>query len=155
MRVVAVVIAVVTAAVFWLVVLVGAVVLLFLFAAGVAHGAPQRTWSQAQVIAIVRQAFPDDSERALCISDHESDGTPRHWNPAGMNGSNTGLFQIDQRTWNPARNPRALPVVGAISWARMLEPAYNAMVARRIYLYERRGGNNPWFPWSTRGLCGA
>lgn len=126
-----------------------------LVAAAAAHAADRKSWSQAQVVAIVRQAFPDDAERALCISDHESDGTPHHWNPAGMNGSNTGLFQIDQRTWDPARNPRALPVVGLISWARMLEPAYNAMVARRIYLYEQSRDSNPWAPWSTRGLCGA
>lgn len=112
-------------------------------------------WSQTRIQQIVRAAFPDDQARALCISDHESDGTPHHWNPAAQNGSNTGLFQIDQRTWDPSRNPRALPIVGRISWSRMHEPAYNAMVARRIYLYERARGRNPWGPWTTRGYCGA
>jgi hypothetical protein len=79
----------------------------------------------------------------------------RHWSPAAQNGSNTGLFQVDQRTWDPALNPRARPIVGNVVWSRMHEPLYNAKVARRIYLYQRRGGSNPWGPWSTRGLCGA
>jgi hypothetical protein len=113
--------------------------------------------SQARIQRIIRQAFPDDQARALCIADRESDGTPHHWSPAAQNGSNTGLFEIDERTWDPARNPRALPIVGRISWSRMHEAAYNAMVARRIYLYERgtRRDGNGWWPWSTRGLCGA
>jgi hypothetical protein len=119
-----------------------------------AHSSPT---SQLRIQAIIRAAFPDDQARALCIADRESDGTPHHWSPAAQNGSNTGLFEIDERTWDPARNPRALAVVGRISWSRMHEAAYNAMVARRIYLYERgtRRDGNGWWPWSTRGLCGA
>lgn len=113
--------------------------------------------SQLRIQQIIRLVFPDDQARALCIADFESSGTRHHWNPWAQNGSNTGLFQIDERTWNPARNPRALPIVGPIDWRRMHQALYNARVARSIYLYERRTrrDTNGWFPWSTRGLCGA
>jgi hypothetical protein len=123
----------------------------------VAPARSSRPPSQARIQAIIRAAFPDDQTRALCIADRESDGTRHHWSPAAQNGSNTGLFQVDERTWDPARNPPALAVVGRISWSRMHEAAYNAMVARRIYLYERgtRRDGNGWRPWSIRGLCGA
>lgn len=120
-----------------------------------AHGSTRGPWSQRQIVGIIDRSFADDRARAECVADHESDGTPHHFTAVAMNGSNTGLFQIDERTWNPAVNPRALPIVGAISWGRMLEPAYNAMVARRIYLYARRTTGNGWGPWSTRHLCGA
>lgn len=105
--------------------------------------------SQARIRQIVRQVFPDDQARALCISDHESDGTPNHWTPTAMNGSNTGLFQVDRRTWDWRINPRAIPIVGRLDWSRMLDALYNARAARKIYLH------SGWGPWSTRGLCGA
>lgn len=108
-----------------------------------------RPSSQAQIQQIVRRVFPDDQARALCISDHESDGTPHHWTPTATNGSNTGLFQIDRNTWDWRINPRAIPIVGRLDWSRMLDPLYNARAARLIY---RHSG---WLPWSTRGLCGA
>lgn len=114
-----------------------------------------RVATQAMIAAAIRRRFPDDQQRASCIADHESDGTPGHYTATAMNGSNTGLFQIDEHTWNPARNPRALPIVGPINWAWMLDPVYNAMVARRIYLYERAKHRNPWGPWTTRGYCNA
>jgi hypothetical protein len=85
----------------------------------------------------------------LCISDYESDGTPHHWSPTAQNGPNTGLFQIDERTWDPRVNPRARAVVGDVDWSRMHEPLYNARVARRIVLH------SGWAPWATRTLCGA
>jgi hypothetical protein len=111
--------------------------------------------SQQQIKAIIVRVFPDDPVRALCIADHESDGTPNHFTPTAQNGTNTGLFQIDEATWDPARNPRAIAVVGHIVWARMHEALYNAKVARRIYLYEKRAGRDPWGPWSTRIFCNA
>jgi hypothetical protein len=111
-------------------------------------------WSQSDIQRIIRTTFPNDSARALCIADYESDGTPHHWDPAGRNGSMTGLFQIDQYTWDPDYNSRARPIVGNIDWDRMMEPAYNAMVAKRIYNYCARMGYNPWFSWATRSICG-
>ena len=116
-----------------------------------------RPASQLEIQRIVRQVFPDDQARALCISDHESDGTPHHWTARALNGQNTGLFQISKGTWDWRLNARALPIVGRLDWARMLEPLYNARVARSIYLHERRTrwDRDGWAPWSTRGLCGA
>jgi len=110
--------------------------------------------SQRAIAVIIRQTFPDDPDRAVCIADHESDGTPHHFTPTARNGSNTGLFQIDRLTWDPRLNPRAIAVVGRIDWNRMLDAAYNSAVARRIYLYDRRRGHDPWSQWSTRTLCG-
>lgn len=126
------------------------------------HAAPARAehrWSQARIERIVRATFPDDQTRALCISDHESDGTPNHWNPAGQNGSNTGLFQVDERTWDWRMRSgsgvaAAIAVVGRVNWSRMHDPAYNARVARRIWLWDRARGNSPWNQWSTRRGCG-
>jgi hypothetical protein len=108
-----------------------------------------RPASQQQIQQIIRHVFSADQSRALCIADYESDGTPHHWSPAAQNGSNTGLFQVDERTWNPALNPRARPIVGNVVWSRMHEALYNARVALRIWLH------SGWAPWSTRGLCGA
>lgn len=120
-----------------------------------AHGA--RPLSQRRIQTVIRHVFHGDQARALCVADHESDGQPHHWSPGAQNGSNTGLFQIDRDTWDPSRNPRALPIVGRVDWSRMREAAYNARVAHRIYLYERRTRRdaNGWHPWTTRGLCGA
>jgi len=119
--------------------------------------APRSFYKPHWVEVVIRRVFPDDQARALCVADYESDGTRHHFNPHGQNGLNTGLFEIDERTWNPARNRRALPIVGRIDWRRMHEALYNARVARSIYLYERHGrrDHNGWWPWSTRGLCGA
>jgi hypothetical protein len=110
---------------------------------------------QARVAVIIRRAFPDDQQRALCIGDHESDGTPNHFTPWALNGSNTGLFQLDRRTWDPTVNPAARPIVGDVDWSRMLEPAYNAMVARRVYLHDRARTGDGWIEWTTRVYCGA
>lgn len=103
---------------------------------------------------MIAAVFPDDSVRAQCIARYESTGG-WGYRPAALNGQNTGLFQIARGTWDPTLNHAALAVVGPIRWSRMLEPLYNARVARSIYLYEKRHGRNPWAPWSTRGDCGA
>lgn len=120
------------------------VTMLFLAAAASADGGYQQAIDQ-----MIGRVFPDDPARARCIADHESDGIPGHYNPRALNGSNTGLFQIDRRTWDWRLNPAAVPIVGRLDWSRMLEPGYNARAARLIFL--RYG----WTPWTTRSLCGA
>lgn len=92
---------------------------------------------------MIRQTFaghgPTVVAQALCVAQHES--TYRPW---VSNGGNDGLFQLDRYTWDPARNPRALPIVGPVSWARIYEPAVNARVALAIY---RHSG---WLPaWNA------
>ena len=101
------------------------------------------------VVQIIEQVFPDDP-RAVCIATAES-----HLNPWAQNGSNTGLFEIDENTWDWRVNPRAIPIVGRLDWSRMHQALYTARAARRIYLYARRTTGDGWSPWSTRGLCGA
>ena len=120
---------------------------LCLLAATVTQTARAHSMSVAQII---RRTFPDDPRRALCIATAES-----HLWPGAQNGSNTGLFQIDENTWDWRVNPRAVAIVGRLDWSRMHDAAYNAHAARRIYLYARRTTGNGWSPWSTRGLCGA
>lgn len=108
--------------------------------------------SQAAIARAITARFAPAGQaaRALCVADRESDGTPHHYSPAGVNGDQDGLFQIDGPTWDPARNPRALPIVGPIDWRRIFEPAYNAMVAFRIW---RHSG---WLPaWTAdKWACG-
>ncbi len=122
---------------------------LCLLASTVAQTARAHTRRGTSVRQIIRRVFPDDP-RAQCIAWHESTD-----NPSAQNGTNTGLFQIDENTWDWRTNPAAIPIVGRLDWSRMHEAAYNARAARRIYLYARRTTGNGWSPWSTASLCGA
>lgn len=109
--------------------------------AGSAHAyQPPPRW----LAKLIHQTFPGDERRATCIAYAES-----RYKPRADNGISYGLFQIHQGTWDWKRNRRAVPVVGKVDWKRIYEPAYNARVARRIYLHA--GG---WGPWVTRGGCG-
>lgn len=106
--------------------------------------------SQKAIVALIRQTFPNDQARALCIAALESTGTRGVFNPAADNGISYGLFQIHQRTWDWKYNPRAIPVVGKLDWRRIYEAAYNARAARRIY-----DNAHGWGPWDTKRACGA
>lgn len=104
--------------------------------------------SQVTLTRIVRQAFaaagPAVETQAVCVAEHESSGPAGLLRPSAVNGGQVGLFEIDGPTWDPQRNPRALPIVGLITWSRMFDAAYNAMVAFRIW---RHSG---WLPaWTA------
>jgi LysM repeat protein len=92
-------------------------------------------YTQAEVIQIIRDAWPDDlEERALFIAHRES-----KYQPGAINRTKCcyGLFQIYYRwhtTW--------LPKVGVTSANQLLDPRLNAAAAYR--LYQR---NNGWGPW--------
>ncbi len=92
-------------------------------------------YTQAEVIQIIRDAWPDDlEERALFIAHRES-----KYQPGAINRSKCcyGLFQIYYRwhkTW--------LPEVGVTSAKQLLNPRLNAAAAYRMY--QR---NNGWGPW--------
>ena len=92
-------------------------------------------YTQAEVIQIIRDAWPDDlEERALFIAYRES-----KYQPGAINRSQCcyGLFQIYYRwhmTW--------LPEVGVTSANQLLDPRLNAAAAYRMY--QR---NNGWGPW--------
>jgi hypothetical protein len=92
-------------------------------------------YTQAEVVQIIRDAWPDDlEERALFIAYRES-----KYQPGAINRSKCcyGLFQIYYRwhkTW--------LPEVGVTSANQLLNPRLNAAAAYRMY--QR---NNGWGPW--------
>ena len=96
--------------------------------------APQ-SLSRAQVIQIIRDAWPDHlEERAIAIAQRES-----RLNPKAVNSSKCcyGLFQIYYRwhkTW--------LPDVGVTTANQLLNAQLNAVAAYRIY--QRSNGWGPW-----------
>jgi len=92
-------------------------------------------YTQAEVIQIIRDAWPDDlEERALFIAHRES-----KYQPGAISRSKCcyGLFQIYYR-WHKLW----LPEVGVISANQLLDPRLNAAAAYRMY--QR---NNGWGPW--------
>ena len=97
--------------------------------------APVQTFTRAEVIQFIRDAWPDElEERALAIAQRESKLRPR---VVSGSGCCYGLFQIYYRwhkTW--------LPNVGVNSAQDLLDPRLNAVAAYRMY--QR---NNGWGPW--------
>ena len=92
-------------------------------------------YTQAEVIQIIRDAWPDDlEERALFIAHRES-----KYQPEVINRSKCcyGLFQIYYR-WHKLW----LSEVGVTSANQLLDPRLNAAAAYRMY--QR---NNGWGPW--------
>ena len=92
-------------------------------------------YTQAEVIQIIRDAWPDDlEERALFIAHRES-----KYRPGAISGTKCcyGLFQIYYR-WHKSW----LPEVGVTSANQLLDPRLNAAAAYRMY--QR---NNGWGPW--------
>jgi hypothetical protein len=96
---------------------------------------PAQKFTRAEVIQIIRDAWPDElEERALAIAQRESKVQPGAVNRSGCC---YGLFQIYYRwhkTW--------LPNVGVNSAQDLLNPRLNAIAAYRMY--QR---NNGWGPW--------
>ena len=96
---------------------------------------PAQTFTRAEVIQIIRDAWPDElEERALAIVQRES-----KFQPGAVSGSRCcyGLFQIYYR-WHK----NWLPTVGVNSAQELLNPILNAKAAYRMY--QR---NNGWGPW--------
>ena len=94
-----------------------------------------QSYTEAEVIQIIRDAWPDElEERALFIAQRES-----KYRPGAISGSKCcyGLFQIYYR-WHKLW----LPEVGVTSANQLLNPRLNAAAAYR--LYQR---NNGWGPW--------
>ena len=92
-------------------------------------------YTEAEVIQIIRDAWPDDlEEHAIFIAHRESKYR------SGAISSNKccyGLFQIYYR-WHKSW----LPEVGVTSANQLLDPRLNAAAAYRMY--QR---NNGWGPW--------
>lgn len=99
------------------------------------------------IVALIHRQFDRAGEgaRAVCVARHES--TFRPW---VSNGEQDGIFQLARGTWDPAVNPAARPIVGDVDWSRIFQPAYNAMVAFRIWKH------SGWLPaWNADAeACG-
>jgi LysM repeat protein len=96
---------------------------------------PTQKFTRAEVIQIIRDAWPDElEERALAIVQRES-----KFQPGAVSGSRCcyGLFQIYYR-WHK----NWLPTVGVNSAQDLLNPILNTKAAYRMY--QR---NNGWGPW--------
>ena len=91
------------------------------------------TWTQAEVIAIIRQVWPDHlEEKAIEIAWRES-----NHKPGVRNFCCFGLFQIYfnvHRSW--------LSSMGVTSATQLYHPLVNAQAA--LTLYNRAGGWGPW-----------
>ena len=94
---------------------------------------PSRTYTRAEVEAIIRSVWPDDQEeKALAIAWRESNHKPgvRNW-------CCFGLFQIH---WNAHKS--WLATIGVTNSSQLFDPAVNAYAA--LVLYNRSGGWGPW-----------
>lgn len=111
-----------------------------------------RHYSQAELAQIITARFGPvgQATEALCVARRESSGSAGILRPTAFNGGQDGMFEIDSGTWNPAVNPRALPIVGHINWAGIFDPVINTLVAFRIYLH------SGWLPaWNADAeACG-
>jgi LysM repeat protein len=94
---------------------------------------PTRTYSRAEVEAIIREVWPDELEdKAVAIAKRESNLIP-----TARNSCCLGLFQIYysvHKTW--------LAAMGITSSSQLLDPRANAYAA--LVLYNRAGGWGPW-----------
>jgi len=94
---------------------------------------PARTYSRAEVEAIIRAVWPDDQEeKALAIAWRES-----NHKPTARNWCCHGLFQIH---WNAHKS--WLSGIGVTDSSQLLDPLVNANAA--LALYNRAGGWGPW-----------
>jgi|CXWL01.1.fsa_nt_gi LysM repeat protein len=93
----------------------------------------RRSYTTAEVEAIIRQVWPDDlEEEALRIAWRES-----NLKPTAKNSCCYGLFQINfkpHKSW--------LAGIGVTSADQLLDPTTNANAA--LVLYNRAGGWGPW-----------
>jgi hypothetical protein len=98
--------------------------------------APKRTYTRAEVEAIIRQVWPADlADQAVAIATRESNLVP-----TAQNSCCIGLFQLYygmHRAW--------MAQFGVTSAAQLTDPLINAYVAYALYL------NAGWAPWSLGG----
>jgi hypothetical protein len=92
---------------------------------------PQGSWSESQIIQIIRDVFPDDiEEKAIAIAHRES-----RFDPYAQNFCCTGLFQIYGDVHEKLINSLGFRV------DQLTDPLVNCVVA--LTLYQRSG----WAPW--------
>jgi len=92
---------------------------------------PQTSWSEGQIIQLIRDVFPDDiEEKAIAIAQRES-----RFDPNARNFCCTGLFQIYGDVHEKLINSLGFRV------DQLTDPLVNCVVA--LTLYQRSG----WAPW--------
>lgn len=108
--------------------------------------------SQASIAAAIVVTFAPvgQVDQALCVADHESDGTPHHFTAGAVSHDQWGLFQLARTVWDAAVNRAALSITGFVNWARILDPLENARAALAIYKH------SGWLPaWRADArVCG-
>lgn len=103
--------------------------------------------SESAAVRAIRQVFPGNA-RALKVAWCESRRDPRAVSPTG----DYGLFQLNRRTWDPARNPRARPYwPRGKDWRHVFDPVVNARVAWAI----SKRGTDFWTHWRWSARCWA
>jgi murein L,D-transpeptidase YcbB/YkuD len=108
--------------------------LVFSFSTGASAHAATPTYTNAQIITIIKNAFGSGTlgNQAISVATCESSLNPNAYNPAPPYAM--GLFQIAKGTWAEAGIGKGNPY----------NPTDNAQAARR--LYNRQG----WAPWACQ-----
>ena len=100
---------------------------------------PTQTYSRRQVVAIIREVWPDElEETALFVARRESNLVPSV--VGGKNNCCLGLFQM---YWSVHQS--WLTKSGVTDPSQLLDPRVNTQAALALY---RRNGNS-WRPWWT------
>jgi hypothetical protein len=100
---------------------------------------PTTTYSRREVVAIIREVWPDDlEENALFVARRESNLVPGV--VGGRNDCCVGLFQIYWTVHRPW-----LERAGVTDPSQLLDPRINTEAAFNLY---KRNGNS-WRPWWT------
>ncbi len=100
---------------------------------------PTQTYSRRQVVAIIREVWPDElEETALFVARRESNLVPSV--VGGKNNCCLGLFQM---YWSVHQS--WLTKSGITDPSQLLDPRVNTQAALALY---RRNGNS-WRPWWT------
>ena len=100
---------------------------------------PTQTYSRRQVVAIIREVWPDElEEMALFVARRESNLVPSV--VGGKNNCCLGLFQM---YWSVHQS--WLTKSGVTEPSQLLDPRVNTQAALALY---RRNGNS-WRPWWT------
>jgi len=100
---------------------------------------PTQTYSRRQVVAIIREVWPDElEETALFVARRESNLVPSV--VGGKNNCCLGLFQM---YWSVHQS--WLTKSGVTEPSQLLDPRVNTQAALALY---RRNGNS-WRPWWT------
>ncbi len=100
---------------------------------------PTETYTRRQVVAIIREVWPDEhEENALLVAGRES-----RYVPTAIGGTGNCCYGLFQMYWSVHRS--WLAKSGITEQSQLLDPRANAEAALALF---RRNGNS-WRPWWT------